>query len=246
MFAYIYIDESGDLGGRGSKHLILAAIVVEDYKALDRIIKNMRRNKFKKELKGAHEIKANNSSDSVIKHILEKINELKNARVFYMVLEKKKLFSVYLREDKNKLYNFIAGKLAKNLPMDKGSISIRIDKSKGRQMLREDFNSYFMKNLKRTDSRITIEHSYSHAWAGLQFADILAWSCFQKFEHSNSSYIDIIRIEQEFIMCGEIQNPNTLKSCTSRYTGVWDFTCNYIMNTSILKFDDRGNHTTNG
>ncbi|MDD5340453.1 MAG: DUF3800 domain-containing protein [Candidatus ainarchaeum sp.] len=197
MFAYIYIDESGDLGDRGSKHLVLAALVVEDYKVLDRIIKNMRRNKFKKELRGAHEIKANKSSDSVIRYMLEKVNELKNARVFYMVLEKKKLFSEYLRNDKNKLYNFIAGKLAKNLPMDKGSISIRVDKSKGRQMLQEDFNAYFMKNLKRIDSRITIEHSYSHAWSGLQFADILAWSCFQKFEHGDSGYIDIIKIEQE-------------------------------------------------
>ncbi len=197
MFAYIYIDESGDLGARGSKYLILAALVVNDYARLDRIIKNMRRNKFRKELAGAQEIKANNSSEKVRSHMLHKLNDVIGARVFYMVLEKKKLLSDYLKEDKNKLYNFVAGKLAKNLPMNKGSVAIRIDKSKGRQMLREDFNEYFVKNLKADDSKIIIEHSYSHSWSGLQFADLLAWSCFQKFEHNNSRYIDVIKLEQE-------------------------------------------------
>lgn len=197
MFAYIYIDESGDLGHGGSKYLILAALVVEEYTALDRIIKNMRRNKFRKELRGAQEIKANNSSNAIRRHMLDKLNTVERARVFYMVLEKKKLFSDYLKSDKNKLYTFVAGKLAKNLPMDKDKISIRIDRSKGRQMLQEDFNSYFLKNLQRTDSKITIEHSYSNAWVGLQFADLLAWCCFQKFEHDDSTYIDDIKLEQE-------------------------------------------------
>ena len=38
--AYIYIDESGDLGSN-SKHFVMAAIIVEDNVKLDRIIKNI-------------------------------------------------------------------------------------------------------------------------------------------------------------------------------------------------------------
>ena len=51
-FKYMYLDESGDLGSneRSSKFIIISALVVDDYRELDRIIKNMRRNKFKKEL----------------------------------------------------------------------------------------------------------------------------------------------------------------------------------------------------
>ena len=51
-FKYMYIDESGDLGTKqgSSKFLVLSALVVDDPRELDRIIKNMRRNKFKKEL----------------------------------------------------------------------------------------------------------------------------------------------------------------------------------------------------
>lgn len=44
---------------------------------------------------------------------------------------------------------------------------------------------------------IEIHHSYSHSWSGLQFADILAWSAFQKVEHGNSEYIDMLKVEKE-------------------------------------------------
>ncbi|MBU4406873.1 MAG: DUF3800 domain-containing protein, partial [Candidatus Altiarchaeota archaeon] len=71
---YIYIDESGDLGIRGSKYLVIAALFVEDHKPLDRIIKNMRRNKFRKQLRKSIEIKANKSSKEVKKHVLSKVN----------------------------------------------------------------------------------------------------------------------------------------------------------------------------
>jgi hypothetical protein len=40
--------------------------------------------------------------------------------------------------------------------------------------------------------RIEIHLSESHAWNGLQFADVLAWSMFQKFEHKESRFIDLI------------------------------------------------------
>mgnify|MGYP001607342846 CR=1 FL=1 len=74
-FKYMFIDESGDLGTRPSstKFLILSALIVDNPQELDRIIKNMRRNKFKKELSKASEIKANSSSASVIFYMLQKL-----------------------------------------------------------------------------------------------------------------------------------------------------------------------------
>jgi hypothetical protein len=196
---FIFIDESGDLGMRGSQYLVLAALFVEDYRPLDRIIKKMRRYKFRKELRKASEIKANKSSDAVRKHMLKKLNKVPNARVFYIVLEKKKLYSEYLKDNKDKLYNYVAGKLAKNIVLEDVELEIRIDKSKGKHLLREDFNRYFLQKLREGSNhmKVTLYHSYSHSWSGLQFADLLAWCCFQKFEHGNSEYIDSIVQEQE-------------------------------------------------
>jgi len=201
MFKYIFIDESGDLGTKpqSSKFLVLSALEVSNSKELDRIIKNMRRNKFKKELKKASEIKANSSSSEVIIYMLNKLNNVQGAKISYIVLDKSKLYSHYLKEEKHKLYNFIAGKLAKNLSSDDTNFEIKIDKSKGNLFLQEDFNKYFEQKLKEGCSNIKckIEHSYSHNWAGLQFADVLAWACFQKFEYENEEYLKEIKIDQE-------------------------------------------------
>ena len=201
MLKYIYIDESGDLGTRegSSKFIILSALVVNDSMDLDRIIKNMRRNKFKKELKKASEIKANKSSYAVIMYMLDKLNLVPGVKIYYIVLDKSKLYSNYLKEEKHKLYNFVAGKLAQNIIIDNSDCEIKIDRSKGSLFLQEDFNSYFERKLKEGSKNIKckIEHSYSHSWSGLQFADILAWSCFQKFEYGNEEYIKELKIEQE-------------------------------------------------
>jgi len=199
MHKYMYIDESGDLGMNGSKYLVLSALLVDNPLDLDRIIKNMRRNKFRKQLKKAHEIKANKSSDEIRRYMLDKLNEVKNATIFYIVLEKKKIFSAFLKNNTDKLYNYVAGKLGRYIILENIDVEIRIDKSKGKQLLRDDFDRYFLRNLKENSrcGKITISHSYSHSWSGIQFADILAWACFQKFEHNNSEYIDLINLEQE-------------------------------------------------
>ena len=201
-FKYMYLDESGDLGfnEKSSKFIIISALVVDDYRELDRIIKNMRRNKFKKELSKMNELKAYKIYDPIRIHMLKKLNSVSNVKVFYVILEKRKVFSDYLKNDKNKLYNFIAGKLAKNIVMNDINIDMKIDKSMGNIFLQNDFNDYFRKILEENskDIKCKIEHSYSHSWSGLQFADLLAWCCFQKFENNDSSYLEKLNIEQEF------------------------------------------------
>jgi hypothetical protein len=198
----MYIDESGDLGDSegSSKFMVISALLVKDPAKLDRIIKNMRRNKFKKQLKKAIEITANNSSKNLIKHMLFELNKLNNSKVFHVILEKKKLNSDFLKANKHNQYNFIAGKLAKHIILEGVDVEVRIDKSKGKQLLQDDFNKYFEKNLRDKSSiyKIKIFHSYSHSWSGLQFADILAWSAFQKVCHNNSEFTDIINNQEAY------------------------------------------------
>ncbi len=201
MKRFIYIDESGDLGSKKgcSKNIVISALVVNDPEPLRRIIKNMRRNKFRKELKVYNELKANKLKDETIRYALSKLNDVPDIKIFHMVLEKKKLISDFLKNDNHKCYNFIAGKLAKNILLDGVDVDIKIDKSKGRQVLREDFNKYFENCLREKSDidKVAINHSHSHSWPGLQFADLLAWAAFQKIEHGNSEFVDILEIDQE-------------------------------------------------
>ena len=199
MQRYMYIDESGDLGERGSKFLVLSCLLVDDPRKLDRIIKNMRRNKFRRPLKDAPEIKANKSSGALRKYMLLKLNEVESAEIFFIVLEKRKIVSNYLKSNKNRLYNYVAGKLAREIILDNVNVEVRIDRSKGKQLLRDDFDVYFLDKLTKGSNirKIDIHHSYSHNWAGLQFADMIAWACFQKFEHDISDFIDLITLDLE-------------------------------------------------
>ena len=199
MWKYMYIDESGDLGDLGSKYIVITALLVNDSAPLDRIIKNMHRHKFQKELKKAQEIKANKSSREVREYMLTQLNDVKSAKVFHMILEKKKLHSDFLKNNKHKQYNFITGKLARSIDLGKHDIEVLIDKSKGKQVLQEDFNLYFEKCLREQSDlgKIIIHHSYSHSWSGLQFADLLSWAAFQRVEHSNPHYTELLTIPQE-------------------------------------------------
>ena len=147
MNKYMYIDESGDLGEKVgcSKYVVISALLIDNPAPLERIIKNMRRHKFKKELRVFSEFKANNLKNETIKYALMQLNSVKNAHFFHMILEKKNIFSDFLKNDKHKCYNFVAGKLARNIILQGVDVEIRIDKSKGKQMLQEDFNQYFEK-----------------------------------------------------------------------------------------------------
>lgn len=190
---YVFIDESGDLGLGGSKYFVITAIWTDKPEQFDRIIKNARRNKFKKELRKAYEIKANRSSKELKTWILEKFSILESTHGQSVILEKSKLYSKYLKDNKDKLYNFVAGNLA-NIGIDTKSLVIRIDRSKGKQNLVDDFNFYMDKKFKEAkwNREIKVFHSWSHGWSGLQIADIVSWAVFRKYEYNDDHFFKIV------------------------------------------------------
>ena len=196
MTKYIYIDESGDLGlsEMSSKVLIISALIADDSRKLDRIIKNARRYKFSKELRKAKEIKFNKSSRELKEYLIKKLNETAQCRGVHCILYKKNLTSEFLRDHKHKLYNFAAGRLANAIILEPCNVEVRIDKSKGKQILRDDFNSYFERNLRNGSSidRINIFHSHSENFSGLQLADLLSGPVYKKFNNQDSLYVNLI------------------------------------------------------
>jgi len=200
MLRYLYLDESGDPGDpvKGSRYLVIVALHVKDSASLERIIKRMRRHKYRKQLRKAREIKANKTKKEIILHMLKELNGVPEARVFVVVLEKRKVYSEYLKSNKHRLYNYVAGKLAESIVLKEVDLEIRIDRSKGR-ILQDDFNQYFCRKLESCSGNAhrTVFHSYSESWPGLQFADVLSWSFFQKFEHNDDTYVDALTIPKE-------------------------------------------------
>ena len=123
-----------------------------------------------------------------------KLNETAQCRGVHCVLYKKNLTSEYLRDHKHKLYNYAAGQLAKAIVLESCNVEVRIDKSKGKQILRDDFNKYFVRNI-RDGSRIdgiNIFHNQSENFSGLQLADLLSRPVYKKFNNQDSLYVNLI------------------------------------------------------
>jgi hypothetical protein len=188
---YIFIDESGELGNQTYNILLVAVIVNEsEYPKINRIIKNLRRGKYKNELKHKNEIKTNKLKYEIKINLLKAINKL-DIVVNVINFRKRKLKKF---ENKNKLYDYIAGELICKLNFDCDT-EIIIDKSKGKKILIRDFNHHIMNKI-NSKYKIIINHRHSHSWEGLQIADLIAWSYFQKYEHNNEKYIEILTIEK--------------------------------------------------
>jgi len=200
MERYAYIDETGDLGEKGSNCFVITAIWINSPALFDRLIKNIRRHKFRKELKKAQEIKANKSSERLIEHILRKFSEVDTAHAQSIILDKKKLYSEFLKEDKNKLYNFVCGHLA-SMCVDSKKLIIRIDRAKGKQDLIDDFNKYMEAKFKEVkwNRELEVYHSWSHSWSGLQIADVVSWAVFNKFEYGNDRYFKLIEKKTDIV-----------------------------------------------
>lgn len=185
-----------------SRLLITCALVVKDAKKLDYIIKRMRRGKFKDELKSKKEIKGSKCSDALVEHMLEQLNKV-DAAIFYSVADKRKLTNNFLKTYKPRFYNFVCGFLVDGIckHVDKDSrVSLVVDKSKEAKLMTE-FNHY-LKNVFKSQSKsneiktdLTITHGDSVNYSGLQFADVVAWCCFQKHERDNPRFMNKLTIK---------------------------------------------------
>lgn len=197
--AYIFLDESGDLGFKktSSKWFLFTIVLTNNHKKIEKVIKNIRKGLKKKyKLKELHAYHAN----GITRHrMLKKLSELDDLKVLCIVLNKKKVY-VDLQNQKNYLYNFTANILLdrlhnRNLIETDEPISLYIDKKDTNKFIRENFEKYLKDNLvKRGNSgKIEIKIKPSHAERCLQAVDFVSWAIFRKYERGDYEYYEDIK-----------------------------------------------------
>ncbi|MCD6575739.1 MAG: DUF3800 domain-containing protein, partial [Nanoarchaeota archaeon] len=94
---FVFIDESGDNGSKGSKHLVVTTMCIKSKKKIAKIIRNTKKrllskNKFARWLnKNGGEIKYSNFPDeSLLKRTLSKLAE-EDITIHYIVFKKNNL-----------------------------------------------------------------------------------------------------------------------------------------------------------
>jgi hypothetical protein len=194
---YLYMDESGDLGHRGSKYLVITGVLIkQNNKPLDKIVKKTRK-RFHREIKKSKELKATESSPELNKHIINQLNET-NTQIFSAILKKENSYKLNFNNNKNKLYDLVASEIAKQIRIQ-NHLEVVIDLSKKQSEI-HNFNKRFKSQLNNENNfRITIYHGHSHSYRGLQVADCIAWSYFQQFENKNDEYVKLLNLKTKIV-----------------------------------------------
>ena len=173
--SYIFIDESGDLGDKGSKYFVLAAI------------KN-----YKKDIGQSNEIKGSKTPPKVKKYILKKLNR-HDYKVFILIFDKKNKYKFDFNQDNHKLYALLAAELAKIISID-DSTYFFIDRTSRYEETINYFDGLFEDNLINPKNYpILIKHVDSLKYKGIQIADLLSWSVYQDIENNNDEYSKLIK-----------------------------------------------------
>ena len=192
---YVFIDESGDLGIRGTDYFVMAMIVVDNEKPLRRIVKKTRQIKLKKNERDITELKANKNRDEVREYLLKKIASL-DGEIYAIVVRKAKMMS-HFYEIKDIFYNFVSRILLSETEVGNDNIKLYvvIDKKYNNTIIRRKFNGYVKRETESRNAGVKIEkiiHGDSEAYTGLQCVDFVAWAISRKFNYSDDRFYKII------------------------------------------------------
>lgn len=191
---YLYLDESGDLGfdfvnKKPSDFFTVAILAVrgENNRKLLRAAKITLRRKFNIRKHKAEELKGSGCPIDIKRYFYQRAKDIKFA-LYAITLNKIRVYE-RLRQDKERVYNFIASLVLSKIPFNAADrrIEIIIDKSKTKKNIFE-FNQYILRQIKgRFDPKVPLDiyHYDSKQNFGLQAVDMFCWGIFEKYQNND-------------------------------------------------------------
>lgn len=197
--AYIFLDESGDLGFKktSSKWFLFTIAIVPNGRSLERVVKKIWK-PLKRKHKKLGELHASHEKSITKKRVLKELSEVDDLKVLCVILNKQKVY-VDLQNQKNYLYNYTANILldrlhTKEILPSKEPIHLFIDRKDTKKCLRENFIRYLTDSMtKRRDGVFKVELHASHENKSLQAVDFISWAIFRKYEQGDYEYYEIIK-----------------------------------------------------
>ena len=197
--AYIFLDESGDLGfkEKSSKWFLFTIVLTNNHRRIEKIIKKIRSG-LKKKYKKIGELHAYHSLPETKLKILKLLSQEKDLKIFCIILNKKKVYGDF-QQQKNHLYNYTANILLDRLHNKKiikidEPIELYIDQKDTNKFIRENFEKYLKTNFKKRGSnKVSIKIKPSHTEKCLQAVDFISWAIFRKYERGDYEYYEIIK-----------------------------------------------------
>jgi len=201
--AYIFMDESGDLGfdfnkKKTSNFFVITCLFANEKKSIERIVKKVFRS-FSKQQKKHHPgvLHCSKETPSTRRKVLEELRR-KDARILTIYLNKRKVYT-RLQDEKQVLYNYVTNILldriytGKLIPLDR-QIDLVASRRETNRFLNDNFKHYLTDQIaSKQRLPIRVEIRTSREEKCLQIVDFACWAIFRKREHGDDSYWEIIK-----------------------------------------------------
>jgi len=200
--AYIFLDESGDLGfdfsrKKTTEHFLVTFLFVENKKPIEKLISKLHSGLRKKYKIRGGVLHACKEEPATCMRFCKKLAG-KTCKVMTIYLNKKRVYTK-LQNEKSVLYNYVVNILldriaskkfiAKNEPIN--FIASRRETSK---FLNLNFKNYLENQIKNNHKLpISVKIKTPAEEKCLQAVDFVSWSIFRKYEYGDDSYYNMIK-----------------------------------------------------
>ncbi len=201
--AFIFLDESGDLGfnfkkKKTSKYFVITCLFVVNKRPIESIIKKIFAG-FKK-----IEIKNHNGTLHAFKEkpvtrqkLLKALNE-KDVSIISIYLNKLKVYTK-LQDEKHVLYNYVANIVldriyTKKLIPTTEPIVLIASRRETNKFLNQNFRNYLSGQVSGNHKiKVAVEIKTPQQEKCLQIVDCVCWALFRKHEYGDESYANLIK-----------------------------------------------------
>jgi len=201
--AYIFMDESGDLGfdfrkKKTSKYFVIAFLFIGNKRPVEKIVKKVFQS-FSKQQKKHHPgtLHCNKERPVTRLKVLRALNE-KNVSVISIYLNKAKVYT-RLKDEKQVLYNYVTNILLdrvytkKLIPLDQ-PIHLIASRRETNKFFNENFKSYLKNKLyPHQKLQLDVQIKFPSDEKCLQVVDFVCWALFRKREYGDDSYWNVIK-----------------------------------------------------
>jgi hypothetical protein len=191
---YIFIDESGGIAQKSVGHVITCAAVTSDRRRLAQIVRTTRqRNALLGKKSTLH---AAVDNPSIVECLLNQVAQMENVWFVASILDK----HYYLDRSyhPNELYQsivaFTAQRALATLEISMADAFVILERSFTKDALNQSLRKNVACSVDMTDSQVQVARKDSNEWGfGLQVADYVSWSLFQKYERQEQQFASIIQ-----------------------------------------------------
>ena len=182
---YAFIDEAGSAALSRNNHIfIVAALCLENPRTIENTIKRAQK-KYGTSL-ASGELKAKQSENRLIKHILESLSQ-EPIEVFAVVIDHRILDKAL--NNSEEIYHWAMLRLVKKLVIRYPRIEITLDRRYTNRELRYQLEKTVREGISDIPQNyVLIRQEDSQPNRRLQAVDFIAWALFQKHERGNDTY----------------------------------------------------------